>query len=105
LRRFTPPIDPDRSIEMVLRFSVYNDGGDLVATVDRGKLKATVNKAVSQNTTKYGGLGRVAIALFIDGKFSGRQYVMERYELLPALRTPSLVGAVKILCDGICPSA
>lgn len=89
---------------MVLRFSVYNDGGDLVATVDRGKLKATVNKAVSQNVTKYGGLGRVCISLFIDGKYSGRQYVMTRYELLPALRVPSMVGAVRELTQGICES-
>ncbi len=89
---------------MVIRFAVYNDGGDHVATVDRGKLKATVNKAVSQNATKYGGLGRVAIALFVDDKFSGRQYVMTGVELLPALRVPSMVGAVKILTDGICAS-
>lgn len=90
---------------MKLRFAVYNDGGDLVATVDRGKLKATVNKAVSQNCTKYGGLGRVAIVLFDGDKYMGRQYVMTRYELLPALRTPSLVSVVKILTDGICASA
>lgn len=90
---------------MKLRFAVYNDGGDHVATVDRGKLKATVNKAVDQNCTKYGGLGRVAIALFDGDKYMGRQYVMTGVELLPALRVPSMVGAVKILTDGICASA
>lgn len=87
---------------MVIRFSVFNDGGDLVATVDRGKLKATVNKAVSQNVSKYGGLGRVCISLFVDGKYAGRQYVMTRYELLPALRVPAMVAAVKELTQGIC---
>jgi len=90
---------------MKLRFAVYNDGGDLVATVDRGKLRATVNKAVSQNATKYGGLGRVAIVLFDGDQYMGRQYVMTGVELLPALRTPTLVSVVKILTDGIGASA
>ena len=88
---------------MKLEYKVFNYGGDLVGTVQRAKLKAVVTKALDQNYTKYGGTGKIAIALFIDGKFSGRQEVMSSYELLPALRGPSMVGAVRRLTDGICP--
>jgi hypothetical protein len=89
---------------MSVKFQVYNDGGDLVATVQRGQLKATVNKAVDQNCTKYGGLGRVCIVIFQNGKYRG-DTTLRRYELLPALRTPSLVSAVHRLTEYLAPSA
>ena len=89
---------------MLVKFQVYNDGGDLVGTVSRGKLKVTVNKAVDQNCTKYGGLGRVCIVIFQDGKYRG-DTTLRRFELLPALRTPSIVSAVHRLTEYLKPGA
>jgi hypothetical protein len=77
---------------MAVKFQVYNDGGDLVATVQRGKLQAAVTKAVDQNVTKYGGLGRVCLVIFADGKYKC-DYTLRRFELLPALRVPSVHSA------------
>ena len=89
---------------MSVKFQVYNDGGDLVGTVTRAKLKVTVNKAVDQNCTKYGGLGRVCIVIFQNGKYRG-DTTLGRFELLPALRQPSLLSAVHRLTEYLNPSA
>lgn len=89
---------------MTVKFQVYNDGGDLVGTVPRTKLKVTVNKAVDQNVTKYGGIGRVCIVIFADGKYRG-DITLNRFDLLPALRQPSIVSAVNRLTKCLTPSA
>ena len=89
---------------MTVKFQVYNDGGDLVGTVPRAKVKVTVNKAVDQNCTKYGGLGRVCIVIFQNGKYRG-DTTLNRFELLPALRQPSLVSAVHRLTEYLAPGA
>jgi hypothetical protein len=81
-------------------YKVYNDGGDLVATVPRAKIQAAVNKAVSQNCDKYNGLGRVCIAQFYGGEYC-YQYTLDPVQLHPMVRKIVVSNVMDLLASSV----